>query len=109
MTKGKVVNLSDFRKNFLRKESTDLCRVTLDRTIYLYNNEMYPEPIVLRLIRNAAGLLEKKLKIDEIIDNPDLSKEMEKELGICEEEISELTNEINDILNKLAECKAPCE
>jgi len=52
-------------------------------------------------------LLEKKLKIDEIIKSPDLSKDMEKELNIYEDEISQLTGEINNILNKLTECRAP--
>lgn len=103
----KIVNLNDFRKHCLRTESTHLCRMTLDRTIYMYNNEMYPEPILLRLIKNAAGLLEKKLKIDEIINNPQLSKTMLKELNGYEDEISQLTNEMNNILNKLAEYKTP--
>ena len=107
MIKKKIVNLNEFRKNCLRTESTDLCRMTLDRIVYMYNNEMHPEPILLKLLRNAAGLLEKKLKIDEIINSPDLSKDMLKELNAYEDEISQLTGEINNILNKLAECKVP--
>jgi len=107
LVKKKIVNLNEFRKNCERTESTQLCRMTLDRAIYLYNSEMYPEPIILRLLKNASGLLEKKLKIDEIIKSPDLSKDMEKELNIYEDEISQLTGEINNILNKLTECRAP--
>ncbi len=107
MINKKIVNLNDFKKHCLRTESTGLCRMTLDRTIYMYNNEMYPEPILLRLLKNAAGLLEKKLKIDEIINNPELSKNMVKELNGYEDEISQLTNEMNNILNKLAEYKVP--
>ena len=107
MVKKKIVNLNEFRKNCERTESTQLCRMALDRAIYLYNSEMYPEPIILRLLKNASGLLEKKLKIDEIIKSPDLSKDMEKELNIYEDEISQLTGEINNILNKLTECRAP--
>ncbi len=107
MINKKIVNLNEFRKNCRRTESTDLCRMTLERIVYMYNNEMYPEPITLKLLRNAAGLLEKKLKIDEIINSPDLSKDTMKELNAYEDEISQLTGEINNILNKLAECKVP--
>ena len=99
----KIVNLNEFRKRCLRTESTDLCRMTLDRIVYMYNNATYPEPIILKLLKNAAGLLEKKLKIDEIINSPDLSKDTVKELNVYEDEISKLTGEINSILNKLAE------
>lgn len=107
MIEKKIVNLNEFRKNCLRTESTDLCRMTLDRIVFMYNNEMCPEPIILKLLRNAAWLLEKKLKIDEIINSPDLSKDMLKELNVYEDEISQLTGEINNILNKLAEHKVP--
>ena len=107
MTNKKIVDLNEFRKSFLRTEETDLCRMTLDRIVYMYNITMYPDPIILKLLRNAAGLLEKKLKIDEIINNPDLSKDMVKELNVYEDEISKLTGEINNILNKLAEYKVP--
>ncbi len=103
----KIVNLNEFRKRCLRTESTDLCRMTLDRIVYMHANAMYPEPIILKLLRNAAGLLEKKLKIDEIINSPDLSKDTVKELNVYEDEISKLTGEINNILNKLAEYKVP--
>lgn len=107
MIKKKIVNLNEYRKNCLQTESTNLCRLTLDRTIYMYNHEMYPEPILLKLLRNAAGLLEKKLKIDDIINNPELSKDMVAELSGYEDEILQLTTEIDNILNKLAECKSP--
>ena len=103
----KIVNLNEFRKSCLRTESTDLCRMTLDRIVCMYNNAMCPEPIILKLMRNAAGLLEKKLKIDEIINSPDLSKDKVKKLNVYEDEISKLTGEINNILNKLAEYKVP--
>ena len=43
----------------------------------------------------------------EIINSPDLSKDTVKELIVYEDEISTLTGEINNILNKLAEYKVP--
>ena len=107
MTNKKIVDLNEFRKSFLRTEETDLCRMTLDRIVYMYNNATYPEPIILKLMKNAAGLLEKKLKIDEIINSPDLSKDTVKDLNVYEDEISKLTGEINNILDKLAEYKVP--
>lgn len=109
LTEEKIVNLNDFKKERLRMESTDLCRVTLDRAIYMYNNEIYPKPILLKLLRNAAGLLEKKIKIDRINKSPDLSEDTAKELNIYENQISHLAKEINKVLNKLAECRSTQE
>ncbi len=107
MVNKKIVNLNEFRKNCLRTESTDLCRMTLERIVYMYNNAIYPEPIILKLLMNAAGLLEKKLKIDEMINSPELSKDRVKELNVYEDEISKLADEINKILNKLADYNVP--
>lgn len=109
MLKEKIVNLNDFKQDRIRTESTDLCRYTLDRTLYIYNNEIYPETILLKLLKNAAGLLEKKLKLDEINKCSDLADDLVREINTTEREISCMAKEINNILDKLAESKSISE
>lgn len=105
MLEKKVVDLNDFKQSRTRMESTNLCRFTLERTMYIYNNEMFSESLLLKLLKNAAGLLEKKLKIDEMNKCPELPDSLTKELSAYESEISHLANEINKILDNLVECQ----
>lgn len=109
MIEKKIVNLNEYKKERLRLESTNLCRIALDRATYIYNCEIHPEPLILKLLKNAAGLLEKKLKIDAISKCSTLPENVINELNIFEKEIHQLAEEINEILDQLCECKSTQE